>query len=154
VSTIDAVIATDQVDEPIRAELFGTERLEQHAESLAAAQRTTEKPAKGKNLLPRVHENRHALLGAYRNIVEAVREKREITPASEWLLDNFFVVDEQLRDCCRRSPKATSPDTLASMRWPGPTWPTPTAGSTRRRCSDSSAPTSASSRSPSERSGL
>ncbi|MGD8699182.1 MAG: glucoamylase family protein, partial [Gemmatimonadales bacterium] len=96
-STIDAGIAPTQVDEPIRAELFGSERLEQHAESLAAAQRTTEKPAKGKNLLPRVHENQRALLGAYRNIVEAVREKREITPASEWLLDNFFVVDEQLR---------------------------------------------------------
>jgi cyclic beta-1,2-glucan synthetase len=98
VSTIDAFIAPAQVDEPIRAELFGIERLEQHAESLAAAQRTTEKPAKGKNLLPRVRENGRALLGAYRNIVEAVREKSEITPAAEWLLDNFFVVDEQLRE--------------------------------------------------------
>jgi hypothetical protein len=31
-------------DEPIRAELFGIERLEQYAESLAAAQHTTSKP--------------------------------------------------------------------------------------------------------------
>ncbi len=86
------------MDEPIRAELFGLERLEQHAESLAAAQRVTEKPARGKNLLPRVRENGRALVAAYRNIVEAVREKSEITPAEEWLLDNFFVVDEQLRE--------------------------------------------------------
>jgi cyclic beta-1,2-glucan synthetase len=97
VSTIDAVIAPAQVDEPIRAELFGSERLEQHAESLAAAQRITERPVKGTDLLPRVQQNRSALLDAYRNIVEAVRKKREITPAAEWLLDNFFVVDEQLR---------------------------------------------------------
>ncbi|MGD8869306.1 MAG: protein ndvB, partial [Gemmatimonadales bacterium] len=96
-STIDAAIAAAWLDEPIRAEIFGIERLEQHAESLAAAQRTTKKPAKRKDLLPRVHQNRRALLGAYRNIVEAVREKSEITPAAEWLLDNFFVVDEQLR---------------------------------------------------------
>ena len=96
-STIDAVIAPAQVDEPIRAELFGIERLEQHGESLAAAQRSTEKPARGRNLLPRVRENGRVLLAAYRNIVEAVREKSEITPAEEWLLDNFFVVDEQLR---------------------------------------------------------
>ncbi len=41
-STVDAVIAPAQVDEPIRAELFGIERLEQHGESLAAAQRSTE----------------------------------------------------------------------------------------------------------------
>jgi cyclic beta-1,2-glucan synthetase len=86
------------VDEPIRAELFGIERLEEHAESLAAAQRVAEKPARGKNLLPRVRENGRALVAAYRDIVEAVREKSEITPAEEWLLDNFFVVDEQLRE--------------------------------------------------------
>ena len=76
-STIDAVIAPAQVDEPIRAELFGIERLEQHGESLAAAQSSTEKPSKGKNLLPRVRENGRVLLAAYRNIVEAVREKIE-----------------------------------------------------------------------------
>ncbi len=86
------------MDEPIRAELFGIERLEQHAESLAAAQRVGEKPARGRNLLPRVRGNGRALVAAYRDIVEAVREKREITPAEEWLLDNFFVVDEQLRE--------------------------------------------------------
>jgi cyclic beta-1,2-glucan synthetase len=97
-NAIDAVIAPSRVDEPIRAELFGIERLEGHAESLAAAQRTTEKPTRGRHLLPRVRENGRALLAAYRNIVEAVREKREITPAEEWLLDNFFVVDEQLRE--------------------------------------------------------
>ncbi|UCC49845.1 MAG: glycosyl transferase, partial [Gemmatimonadota bacterium] len=98
-SATDAVIAApSQVDEPIRAELFGIERLEQHAESLAAAQRTTERPTKGRKLLPRVRENGRVLLAAYRNTVEAVREKREITPAEEWLLDNFFVVDEQLRE--------------------------------------------------------
>jgi cyclic beta-1,2-glucan synthetase len=93
-----AIAAPDQVEEPIRAELFGAERLEQHAESLAAATRTTEKPSKGRNLLPRVRENGRILLAAYRNIAETVRGKSEITPAAEWLLDNFHVVDEQLRE--------------------------------------------------------
>ena len=32
-----AIVVPSQVEEPIRAELFGIERLEQHAESLAAA---------------------------------------------------------------------------------------------------------------------
>ncbi len=42
VDTTDAVmVAPPQVDQPIRAEIFGMERLEQHAESLAAAQHTT-----------------------------------------------------------------------------------------------------------------
>jgi len=98
VHATDAVIVAPlQVDEPIRAEIFGIERLEQHAESLASAQRTTEEPSKGRNLLARVDENARVLLAAYRDIAETVREKKEITPAAEWLLDNFHVVDEQIR---------------------------------------------------------
>ena len=94
----DAVIdRSSPEEEPIRAELFGIERLEQHAESLAAAHRTTEKPPRGRNLLPRVRENAHVLLAGYRNIAETVLAKHEITPAAEWILDNFHVVDEQLR---------------------------------------------------------
>jgi len=82
---------------PIRAEVFGIERLEQHAESLAEAQRTTDDPSRGRNLLPSVRENARALLAAYRSIAATVREKSEITPAAEWLLDNFHVVEEQIR---------------------------------------------------------
>jgi cyclic beta-1,2-glucan synthetase len=96
--TAAAVIdSSSPVEDPIRAELFGIERLEQHAESLAAAHRTTEKPPRGRNLLPRVRENAHVLLAGYRNIAESVLAKHEITPAAEWILDNFHVVDEQLR---------------------------------------------------------
>jgi cyclic beta-1,2-glucan synthetase len=102
----DAVIASPpQVDQPIRAEIFGMERLEQHAESLAAAQRTTEKPSRGRNLLARVDDDAKVLLAAYRDIAETVREKREITPAAEWLLDNFHIVDEQIRDIRDHLPK-------------------------------------------------
>src|SRR6267142_1109658 len=93
----DAIDSSSPGEEPIRAELFGIERLEQHAESLAAAHRTTGKPSRGRNLLPRVRENAQVLLAAYRNIAETVLAKREITPAAEWILDNFHVVDEQLR---------------------------------------------------------
>ena len=97
-ATAAVIDSSSPVEEPIRAELFGIERLEQHAESLAAAHRTTEKPARGRNLLPRVRENAHVLLAGYRNIAETVLAKREITPAAEWILDNFHVVDEQLRE--------------------------------------------------------
>src|SRR3989442_13893555 len=99
----DAIDSSSPGEEPIRAELFGIERLEQHAESLAAAHRTTGKPPRGRNLLPRVRENAHVLLAAYRNIAETVLAKREITPAAEWILDNFHVVDEQLRGIRDRS---------------------------------------------------
>ncbi len=83
--------------EPIRAELFGIERLEQHAQSLATAGKTSE-IRKGRDLLPRVRENGRVLLAGYHDIVAAVGAKSEITLAEEWFLDNFHVVDEQLRE--------------------------------------------------------
>ena len=51
-ATGGVVGAPSPVEEPIRAELFGIERLEQHAESLAAAERTTERPTKGRGAGP------------------------------------------------------------------------------------------------------
>ncbi len=96
-ATAAVIDGSSPEEEPIRAELFGIERLEQHAESLADAHRTTEKPPRGRNLNSRVRENAHVLLAAYRNIAATVLAKHEITPAAEWILDNFHVVDEQLR---------------------------------------------------------
>src|SRR6267378_1932985 len=91
-------IARQSPDDPIRAELFGIERLEQHAESLAAAQGVLRQSSRGRRLLPRVEGNGRALREAYRVIARAIREERAITPGAEWLADNFHIVDEQLRE--------------------------------------------------------
>jgi cyclic beta-1,2-glucan synthetase len=91
-------VALSALEEPIRAELFSAERLEQHGESLAAAQRVTATPRKGRPLLPHVLDNGRALLESYRAIAQAIREERAITPAAEWLVDNYHIVDEQLRE--------------------------------------------------------
>ena len=85
-------------EEPIRAELFSVERLEQHGETLAVAQRVTEYPGRGREIASRVRDNGRVLLEAYRSIAGAIREERAITPAAEWLVDNFHVVEEQIRE--------------------------------------------------------
>ena len=85
-------------DQPIRAEFFSAERLEQHAESLAAEQAVYATPRAGYNLAARVRENGRVLLTGYNAIAEAARQQRAITPAAEWLLDNFHVVENQLRE--------------------------------------------------------
>jgi len=84
-------------DEPIRAELFGPERMEQHARSLAAADRIRA-GRRGTHVLPRVRENGRVLLAAYRSIAAALSEKRAITPAAQWIVDNFHIIDEQIRE--------------------------------------------------------
>ena len=90
--------SSESFESPIRAELFGLERLEQHAESLAAAQHVMTRSSRGRRLLARVEDNGRVLRESYRVIANAIREERAITPAAEWLVDNFHVVDEQLRE--------------------------------------------------------
>jgi len=95
-----------QFEEPIRAELFSAERLEQHAQTLAAAQTVTKNPADESALVPRVRENGRVLQEAHALIGDAARQQRAITPAAEWLLDNFHVVEDQLRDIREHLPAA------------------------------------------------
>jgi cyclic beta-1,2-glucan synthetase len=85
-------------DEILRAELFSSERLEQHAASLAAAQGVTQRRSARRSLGVRLKENESVLLAAYRAIGTAVGEGRPITPAAEWLLDNYHLVEEQIRE--------------------------------------------------------
>jgi cyclic beta-1,2-glucan synthetase len=85
--------------EPIKAELFNVERLEQHAESLASAQKVVP-PAtriKRKPIATRLDENAATLLSAYETICKTVAAGRPITPAAEWLIDNFHLVEDQIR---------------------------------------------------------
>ncbi len=97
-SNPSSTILLPNQEEPIRSELFSLERLEQHAESLAAAQTVTKELIRGRPLLPRVLDNGRVLLDSYRAIARAIQEVHEITPAAEWLVDNFHIVDEQLRE--------------------------------------------------------
>jgi len=92
--------------EPIRAELFNVERLEQHAESLAAAQKiSSSKTLTGqKRIAHRLDENAVALLSAYETICKSIASGRPITPAAEWLIDNFHVVEDQVRQILQDLP--------------------------------------------------
>jgi cyclic beta-1,2-glucan synthetase len=95
---VSPVAMSPELEEPIRAELFGVERLEQHAVSLAAAQTVTNDARMGRLLTPRVLDNGRILVESYRAIACAIRDEKAITPAAEWFVDNFHIVDEQLRE--------------------------------------------------------
>ena len=52
----------------------------------------------GHEVGPRIADNGRVLLESYRVLARAIKDERWITPASEWLVDNFPIVDEQLRE--------------------------------------------------------
>jgi cyclic beta-1,2-glucan synthetase len=95
--SFESSVSPWNTDSLIRDELFSVERLEQHAASLAEAQGVTDKPPARRSLNARLSENESVLLGAYRAIAAAVGEGHAITPAAEWLIDNYHLVEAQIR---------------------------------------------------------
>jgi cyclic beta-1,2-glucan synthetase len=83
---------------PVREELFGVERLEQHAATLALAQPVTRQPPSVEPLHKRLKNNAAVLLAAYRASALEVENVRGVVPAAEWLLDNYHLVEEQIRE--------------------------------------------------------
>jgi len=86
------------MEDPIRSELFGVDRLEQHAVSLAEAQVVDVDFPSDHRVANRLRDNGNVLFDTHRTIAAAILEDRAITPAAEWLIDNFYVAQEQIRE--------------------------------------------------------
>ena len=87
-------VAADE--RPLQSALFSAEQMEQYAKTLADSHRLA--PARGPDrLLARLAENETVLIGVCNQLTEAVKANHRITPASEWLLDNFYLIEEQIR---------------------------------------------------------
>ena len=84
------------IQDPIRADLFSPERLEEHAERIAS-QPVLAEGATGRRLSPRVRDSGRLLLQCYREIAAVIRDEGVTTPAAEWFVDNFHVVDAVVR---------------------------------------------------------
>ncbi len=92
---------------PIRAELFSAEQMEQYAKTVAknhllSSGHRTEK------LLKRLADNEELLIEVHNLLTESVKETSRISPAGEWLLDNFYLIEEQIRTGKRHLPKGYS----------------------------------------------
>ncbi|MBF0220152.1 MAG: cyclic beta 1-2 glucan synthetase, partial [Gammaproteobacteria bacterium] len=99
---------TPEKDEPpLRAELFSTEQMAQHGVRLASAHRLSAKRTPDQ-LLSRLADNEGRLIETRRQLTETVAANLRITPAGEWLLDNFYLVEEQIRTARRHLPKGYS----------------------------------------------
>jgi cellobiose phosphorylase len=91
----------------LRAELFSSEQMALHGKALAVAHELATGPCPDQ-LLTRLAANEHALVEASRRLTTAVTENRRITPAGEWLLDNFYLIEEQIRTARRHLPRGYS----------------------------------------------
>ncbi|MBU4526310.1 MAG: cyclic beta 1-2 glucan synthetase [Desulfomicrobium sp.] len=94
-------------EHPLRAELFSASQMEQHGKILASMHQLTGRRTQNR-LLSRLAENEHVLRGVHRLLTEDVKQDQRMTPAGEWLLDNFYVIEEQIRTAAKHFPKGYS----------------------------------------------
>ncbi len=92
------------IDEPISAEIFSVERLEHHAESLARSQEVWSAQTAGISLHGRLRSNAQGLDAAFHTLITGIRLGQAVTPAAEWLVDNYYIVDEHLHAVRRDLP--------------------------------------------------
>jgi cyclic beta-1,2-glucan synthetase len=91
-------------EKPLRSDLFSSSQMEEHGKTLANLHTLDEKYAP-ERLLKRLAENESVLLEVRDLLIEVVKSNRRITPAGEWLLDNFYLIEEQVRAAKRLLPK-------------------------------------------------
>ena len=92
---------------PLRSELFSADQMKQHGKTLAGLHQLSPGQVPDQ-LLTRLAENEGVLIGVRDLLAEAVKADRRITPAGEWLLDNFYLIEEQIRMAKRHLPKGYS----------------------------------------------
>jgi len=106
-SEIDPAQASAGDEPPLRSELFSSAQMEAHGKVLAKSHKLSSGRASDR-LLTRLAENEEVLIEAYNLLTEAVKAKRRIVPAGEWLLDNFYLIEDQIRMARRHLPKGYS----------------------------------------------
>ncbi|MBX3620155.1 MAG: carbohydrate-binding protein [Rhizobacter sp.] len=85
------------VPAPVRAEIYGQERFAQHGRRLAESHRAERGNWRSMSFFPRLRSNIVALREAHTYIGHQASSGYDISPAGEWLLDNFHLIEGQLK---------------------------------------------------------
>jgi len=96
-------------EEPLREELFSSDQLERFAKALAGKHTLGQKPAKD-HLLMRLADNETLLQEVRKLLNDSIKRKYPVTPAGEWLIDNFYLIEEHIRIAKTHFPKTYSED--------------------------------------------
>ncbi len=91
---------------PIRSEIFGVQRFCQHARSLGQTHRAEPMPLLAATFFPRLKNNMGVLREAHQYLGVQASTGYDISPAAEWLLDNFHTIEAQLKEIHEGLPRS------------------------------------------------
>lgn len=86
------------LDAPIRSEVFGLERFERHGNSLGLTHRVVRERSLQTSFTPRLRDNIQRLRSVNAYIGSQARTGYDISPAAEWLLENFHLLEAQFKE--------------------------------------------------------
>ncbi|MEO5963120.1 MAG: glucoamylase family protein [Thermomonas sp.] len=92
---------------PLRAQLFSADQMELHGQALARKHKVHVRKTPD-SLLARLDKNEDVLDDARVHLTGMVANGVRITPAGEWLLDNYYLIEEQIRTARMHLPKGYS----------------------------------------------
>ncbi len=87
--------------------LYSSEQLNRHGEILGRAHKLLKKNPPDQ-LLNRLDENKKTLQEVRKLLVESIKAGKTVTPAADWILDNFYLIDEQISLARKHFPKGYS----------------------------------------------
>jgi cyclic beta-1,2-glucan synthetase len=96
-------------EEPLKEELFSSDQMERFGRTLAAKHKLSPKPGKD-HLLKRLAVNEILLQKVRKLLTDSIKRKYQVTPAGEWLIDNFYLIEEHIRIAKTHFPKNYSED--------------------------------------------
>ncbi len=72
-------------------------------------------------MVDRLERNEKILISSFRLVESAAKARKRVVPAAIWLLDNFYLIEENIRTARRHLPKSYSRELprLESGRWAG-----------------------------------
>ena len=94
-------------EEPFRSELYSSDQLNSHAKAIAGKHHLQTIPTVDR-LLKRLADNENTLLEVRDLLVGNIKSGKSITPGAEWLLDNFYLIEEQVVLARKHLPKGYS----------------------------------------------
>ncbi len=85
---------------------FNINFLKESALSLAKIHKISSSSNNLKPIIPILEDSKQILTETYRTLSKIVKSEKEISPASEWLMDNFYIIQEQIVQIGIDFPKA------------------------------------------------
>lgn len=91
----------------LKSELLSAEQMGQYGLVLAARHKVSATQGPD-SLLARLADNEEVIKAAHQVLMDAAAAKHSVTPAGEWMLDNFYLIEEQIEIATRHLPRGYS----------------------------------------------